>query len=194
MRLKLLAVLLLVVWKVSSFAEERRWAEISGGYSFLNGGLLHNASGWDLGVMKTLRWDAARRPWLGIKGEFSAYHQSVPSGNLHDHNLLFGPQVFHEFSHSTVNAYGLAGLSHTGGALGSHNGFGSAWGGSFDFDFSRSVAFRIVQMDYEMARISGVPRNNVRVSAGIVFRLLGYVDFGPRRQPRSPESSPAHIH
>lgn len=193
MRWKLLAALLLSLSTINSSAEERRWAEVSGGYSFLNGDLLRNASGWDLSVMKTFRWDGARKPWLGFKGEVSAYHQSVPAGHLHDHNFLFGPQVFHEFSHSTVNAYGLAGLSHTGGALGSHNGFGSASGGSFDLDFSRPVALRIVQVDYQMARVSGVPRNNLRVSAGIVLRLIGYVDFAPRRQRRNGESSPTPI-
>jgi len=139
-------------------AEERRWAEISGGYSYLNGNLLRHASGWDLSGSKTLGWDAGRKPWIGIKGEFSAYHQSNNTGHLDDHNFLIGPQFFYVFSHSTVNGCGLAGISHIGGTQGNHSGFASALGGSFDLDITRVVALRMAQVDYYMANVQAHPK------------------------------------
>jgi hypothetical protein len=167
-RLTLLAIVVVFLGCINSSAEERRWAEISGGYSFVNGSLLSNASGWDLSGSKTLGWAAGRKPWIAIKGEFSAYHHSLTAGRLDDHSFLIGPHFFHGFSHSTVNAYGLAGISRIGGTLGNHNAFASALGGSFDLDITRAFALRIAQVDYYMASVSGSPQDRMRVSAGLL--------------------------
>lgn len=48
-----------------------------------------------------------------------------------------------------------------------------AFGGGFDVKASPQLAIRLIQADYALTRFSSTTQNNIRISAGIVFRLGG---------------------
>lgn len=149
-------------------------------YSLLNGNLLHNASGWEVGGTSDFNVTSSG-PLFGIQGVFSAHHQSVSQGHFHLHDLMLGPTVQNSFGSFTLSGHALAGLAHTGGELGSHNGFSTAVGGNLVWDISPVLGLRVAGVDWYQAHVSGSSQN-VRFSAGVVFRLIGF--FDPPRYPK----------
>jgi hypothetical protein len=197
MRKTWITIILLLACHAPAIAEARSFGDVFAGYSLLNGNLLHQASGWNVALAKNFGVDKGR-PWFGIRGDISAYHQSVSLGHNHVHDFLAGPQIFHSFDHFTVSAHGLVGISHTGGSLGSHNGFSSAIGGALDWDINPLIAIRIAQIDYHQAQLFGGTQQNVRFSAGVVLRFIGMFDPArpapPPPPPNEPNKAPKSVH
>ena len=122
---------------------------------------------------------------LGIVGEFGGYHVGSINGVNVDSNLytyLFGPRYsFRHNEHFTPFAQALFGGAHiaNGGVFGasvSRNTFAMALGGGLDVNATRHFAIRLGEVDYLMTRFEESPgnrvtQNNLRVSAGIVFRF-----------------------
>jgi hypothetical protein len=64
----------------------------------------------------------------------------------------------------------------SGGISAGENAFSMAIGGGVDVPFSRRFSIRVIQADYLLTRFDGnngtaATQNNVRVSAGIIFRF-----------------------
>jgi hypothetical protein len=49
--------------------------------------------------------------------------------------------------------------------------FGMAVGGEIDVRINDRVAFRVIEADYMMTRFLNLRQDNIRVSAGLVFRF-----------------------
>ena len=120
---------------------------------------------------------------FGVVADFGGYHLDETiggtpvSGNLYTY--LFGPRLYYRGPGLTPFVQALFGGARlTGGALGttgSENAFAMTVGGGLDVNASRHVGIRLAQVEYLMTRFTeGTSRetqNNLRVSAGIVFRF-----------------------
>ena len=90
--------------------------------------------------------------------------------------IMGGPKVAYR-SHSAVTPFGhfLIGTTHaSAGAFGlsyGKNALAAAVGGGVDFRVSEHVAVRAIQADYLMTRFYDARQNNIRLSAGVVFRF-----------------------
>ena len=131
---------------------------------------------------------------IGVVADFSGHYATPierPGGNSvdgHMYNVLFGPQL-------NLRSHRIAGYAH---ALFGFNRFriedipsappiagfsehGFAWGigGGFDVNVTNSVGLRVGQLDYILTNqdfglpVSSGHQNNLRYSAGVVFRFGG---------------------
>ncbi len=161
-------------------------AEIFGGYSYLNvdtNGLTSRQSfnGWESSVSGNFN------KWLAAEANVSGYYKTynVDLGSLlpgavlnvsvHDYGFLGGPRI----NVRPVFFHALLGVDRlTASALGfsaSQNSFAAAFGGGGQWKVSPQWAVR-TSADYVLTRHNtfGGPRvtqNNIRVSAGVVFRF-----------------------
>lgn len=191
-----LVLILIFALRQSGSAEAREMANVFVNYSILNGDLTHNASGWEIGYTQNFRLDRPK-PFWGIQGIFSAHHESVPQGHIHLHDLMVGSNLQHALGTFTVSAHALAGFAHTGGTLGSHNGFASAIGGNFDWDINPIIGIRLASVDWYQTHLLGSSQQDVRFSAGVVLRLVGFFDgpgVPPPRPPDHPQSDGTESH
>jgi len=103
------------------------------------------------------------------------------------HFTLFGQALFGDASAGKVTVNGCTGSSVCT-ALPSQNTFAMALGGGLDLKLQRHIALRLIQAEYLMTRFKDPTsptgtdgtRNNVRLSAGIVF------SFGAMGAPPEP--------
>ena len=178
----ILVLIFIFVLRQRGSAEAREFANVFVNYSLLNGDLTHNASGWEIGYTQNFNINRPK-PFWGIQGIVSAHHQSVPQGHIHVHDLMLGPNLQNALGPFTISTHVLAGFAQTGGTLGSHNGFASAIGGNFDWDINPILAIRLGSVDWYQSRLFGRSQQNVRFSAGVVLRVIGFFDKMPPPPP-----------
>jgi hypothetical protein len=127
--------------------------------------------------------------WLGIETEFGTHYHCIsgcwiyglrvdnPDETNDSLSFLVGPKVtfararkLSPWVHSLVGVTRTAYSNHLTDTKISTSGFGWAVGGGIDMPY-RAVTFRIIQVDF--TRYAAVPENfnNVRVGAGILFRI-----------------------
>ena len=170
-----------VALSLSVFAQDSRdfpKAEVFGGYSYLHSSIVgvgfnsHGGSG-SLSVNPT--------NWLGLVADVGGYHSSDNGLGVTTISYLFGPR-FVARSSSPVTPFvqvlfgGVHSSASIGGASGSTNAFAMSAGGGLDVKVSPQVALRVIQAEYLFTKLNdGIDnhQNNVRVSAGIVFRFGG---------------------
>lgn len=157
------------------------------------------AAGETRGSMNGWNLSAAVNPsrWFSVVGDFGGYYNSPTQSTLFKpancvlctggvsatvHNIYTftgGPQISTGEDNVTVFGHILFGGAHTRADLVSNvtpsasisaTSFALILGGGVDIGFSRRFALRI-QPDYFTTSILDRRRNNVRVSAGIVFRF-----------------------
>jgi opacity protein-like surface antigen len=122
--------------------------------------------------------------WLSGVADFGAYHNGNILGTGVDGTLstyLFGPRVSYRhlggFTPFGEVLFGGAHASaHLTGASASDNAFAMTVGGGVDYRLNRHLAIRPIKVDYLLTRFSetgsgGQNQNNVRASAGVVFRF-----------------------
>lgn len=154
-----------------AFAQGAPKADVSIGYSFLrlggSGGV--NQQGGAISMAGYLNH------WIGIAGDFGAYHASPFGLSLNTYTFLAGPrftanragsvspfvQVLFGGAHLTAS---LSGLSS--GAT----PFAISAGGGVDLRLTKHVALR-PQIDYLALRSGGETLNALRGSFGVVFRF-----------------------
>jgi opacity protein-like surface antigen len=129
--------------------------------------------------------------WLGIAGDFGGYY----TGNVRNSGFslevfsyTFGPRISIRRRRVTPFAQALFGGGHAGDTLytvgfqqGSapptaRNSFAMVLGGGLDVNVSRHIAIRAAQADWLYTQFpNGVDnrQNNLRITAGIVFRFGG---------------------
>jgi Outer membrane protein beta-barrel domain len=169
MKTMLRAALAMVVMAGSAFAQEAPKADVSMGYSYLrlggSGGL-----GQQGGAISMAGYF---NNWLGIAGDFGAYHASESGGSVNTFTFLAGPriaanrkgsvspffQVLFGGAHLTASAAGLSG---------GVTPFAISAGTGVDLRISKHVALR-PQLDYMPLRSGGETLSTVRGSFGVVF-------------------------
>ncbi len=152
-------------------AQELPAADLSVGYSYFREGFSNgvNANGG------TAALSGYVNRWLGITGDFGAYHASPFGVSANTYTFLVGPRVAYRHSERVAPfAQLLVGGAHltAGGSGISASTSGFAWraGGGIDLGLRRHLAFR-PQFDYIGIHAGGGTLNSARVSAGIVFRF-----------------------
>lgn len=127
---------------------------------------------------------------FGLAAEVAGYHTGNVNNTGLDLNVvtyLFGPQLSYRGGgrltpfgevllgggHATGTLYSAAGTTSGYGSL---NAFALATGGGIDVNLTPHVAVRLFQADYLLTRFrngSNDHQNNLRLSAGVVFRFGG---------------------
>lgn len=143
------------------------------------GGADLNLYGWNGAVTENVN------KWFGGTADFSGFyaHQTqvgpglVPVDvNVSAHTFMFGPHfayrkagAFTPFAHVLLGgvraSQGYVGISQDA------TKFAAAFGGGIDIRVHKHVAVRIFQADYMVTPFLGLRQDNVRLSAGIVFRF-----------------------
>ncbi len=111
--------------------------------------------------------------WLGIVGDFGAYHASPAGISLNTYTYLFGPRLtLRNPSKITPFAQVLFGGSRltAGSGGGSSNQFAYSFGGGVDIGLLPHLALR-PQLDYVGLRNSVQTANCTRASLGFVFHF-----------------------
>lgn len=127
--------------------------------------------------------------WLGVESEFGTHYHCIsgcwiegirvdnPDETNDSLSFLVGPKITFSRDHKLVPwAHALFGVTRT--AYSNHltdtkistSGFGWAAGGGLDMPW-RGITFRIVQVDFTQYASEPNSFNNVRIGAGIVFRI-----------------------
>jgi hypothetical protein len=167
--------------------------EFFGGYQFLHAGSFDgegnsvNTNGWNTSATVNVR------EYLGLTADFSGNYktESIVSSGLTGtaavriYTYTFGPAVSTNSGDIKLFAHALFGGAHvrpTGCVIfsgspdecgsGSANGFSLMIGGGVDVRAGKSVAVRPVQCDWvRLPSQFGAQNDNVRISAGLVFRF-----------------------
>jgi Outer membrane protein beta-barrel domain len=152
-------------------AQELPAADLSVGYSYFREGFSNgvNANGG------TAAFTGYANRWLGITGDFGAYHASPFGVSANTYTFLVGPRFsYRQSERAAPFAQVLVGGAHlTAGGNGfSASASGLAWsvGGGIDLGLSRHLAFR-PQFDYIGIHAAGGTLNSARASASIVYRF-----------------------
>ncbi|HXY26234.1 MAG TPA: OmpA family protein [Candidatus Acidoferrum sp.] len=141
--------------------------------------------------------------WLGLTGELSGYdfnrnefpftgaNTSVNGGMI---TYLFGPRLnWRKFDYFVPFAQFLLGGSHSGIEMtgsGNQSAFALSGGGGVDMVITKSIAWRVAQIEYLMTNFSGPAlggnsrQDDLRVGTGIVLR------FGIPNPPPPPKHPP----
>ena len=101
---------------------------------------------------------------------------------------MVGPQVYHHFLGANFFAHGLYGQAQTRVDIGSavtNTGRALAGGGGIDIPISTRFSIRAIQADFINTQTFSVSQNNLRFSAGLVFR------WGAVKKNRSARKMPS---
>jgi opacity protein-like surface antigen len=123
-------------------------------------------------------------PMFGVVGNFGAYHNRSFSSSPTTFTYLFGPQFtfrgnehvspfFHVLLGGAHQSESFSSGSNTSSSSNSSNAFALAGGGGLDVHVSPHIAIRVAQVDYLLTKFQDDQdnrQNNIRISAGIVFR------------------------
>lgn len=196
-KLLLLLVVFAFTFPQAARAQRIEGIEVFGGYSYLQSNLKSTyspfyfpatpfgksfgLSGWQASVTEKAT------DWLGLTQEFSGQYgtQNLLGADNHfsTFSILSGPRFYYpNLKGVTPFVHALFGYEQTAVTLKGSSAkvtgtsYAMAFGGGMDVKVSRSLAIRVFQIDYYRPQLFGSSQNDVRVSAGIVFR------FGGRRR------------
>ncbi|HUZ47129.1 MAG TPA: hypothetical protein VMW54_10885 [Terriglobia bacterium] len=168
--------------------------EIFGGYAYLRNNLRSTYSPFYLSAVPFGNnfplngWQASvtenATDWLGLTQEFGGFYGTKRLQGLDNHfrmfSILSGPQLsYPHLKGVTPFAHALFGYDQTKISLPGTNlsatssSYAMALGGGMDVKVSRHMAVRLFQADYYLTRDFGSTQNNLRFSAGLVFRFGG---------------------
>ncbi len=153
--------------------EELPKVEVFGGYS-----LLHsegsNLNGWKTGVGFTIN------PWAAVAIDADGYYRSeaLPVGKLteSEHSLTAGPHFsLRNKSKIVPFAYAMAGVaweaSSLAGVKESRSGFAFETGGGLDWEVSKKVSIRLIDVGASVTNIAGSTTVKPKFTAGVVFKF-----------------------
>jgi hypothetical protein len=186
-------VVLLLAGALTAAAQERSEVDLSLHYSYIHaqqvssGGCCFQMNGGGI----SLTYHANR--WLGLEADIgSAYTGNVNGSgfNLNLTSYLFGPRIsLHRGRRLSSYGHVLFGGGHAGGTLytrgfsvgssspAAQNAFMMAAGGGVDVALNRRFGLRLLQADWYFGKFpngSTHRQDNLRLSAGIVFRFGGH--------------------
>jgi len=183
----LFGFILLAGWSARAQGEDFPRAEVFAGYSYASldrGGRVDrlNLNGWAASGNLNLN------RYVGFTGDFAGHYGS----NFHLHEFLFGPTVSLRTRHVTGFAHFLIGsarltrpdlvltdLSGTSSLIAGRSTTKLAMGvgGGVDFNVSRKLAIRGIEVDYLPVRFGGDLfsdsrwTQNIRIKTGAVFKF-----------------------
>ena len=170
---------------VSAVAQDFPKFEVFGGYSYDHRNVGNEGLGFHGGSTSFLY---NPNSLIGFKADFGVYHNKSFGTKSTTFTYLFGPQFtyrgnehvtpfFHILVGGAHDTSSFAGVSSPGisnsSVSSSANAFAFAPGGGLDVNVSPHIAIRVAQVDYLLTKFKDDEdnrQNNVRVSAGIVFR------------------------
>lgn len=168
---KLILTIAVLAFSASAYAQRARHEHGAGGdfyvgYSLLDGDTLSKASGFEAALTGNVN------NWFGLKADFSANYKSSGGVHAREFNMLFGPQVSGGGERLRLFGHGLIGIAHFNIDPGpSDTAAGWVLGGGADYALNDQFAVRFVQLDYHGARIFSATQDDLRFSAGILFRF-----------------------
>jgi outer membrane protein with beta-barrel domain/PDZ domain-containing protein len=198
------SLLLLALFLLSSLAtaQDAARSEVYAGYSYLSAdtnGLKpprQSYNGWQTSfAMRLNRWISAESDIGSYSQNFNLLGTGTTSVNLNmrGYDFLAGPRV--SFRPVFVHAlFGIDRLSASApGVDATQNRFASALGGGVQWYFSRYLGLR-TSADYVLTHHnlfggSSALQNNLRASAGIVYRFGG-IQAGEKRRPIAQKQEP----
>jgi len=166
----------------SNFASDVPLAEFFGGYSYLNAdweGLASRSGihGWNAsGAFNVNRW-------LGVEADVSGHYTRNCLGavglNCTTLSFMGGPKITYRDGRIVAFGHGLFGVGNLSASLvgGSLSWRELAWaaGGGVEYAATELISIRLGQVDYLRTQflqsLGGTYQNNIRVSAGVVFKL-----------------------
>ena len=116
---------------------------------------------------------------VGLVADFGGYANTRSGINDDAMTYLFGPRFNWRHSRLTPYVQFLFGGAYAwtpGGPTSTQNGFATAAGGGLDYQVSNHLAIKPIQVEYVMTQFPsalgfGSHQNDLRYSAGVVFRL-----------------------
>ncbi|HVA00036.1 MAG TPA: hypothetical protein VMV34_00120 [Terriglobia bacterium] len=177
-----------------AIAQRVQSVEFFGGYAYLRDNLSSTYSpfysfptpfgsnfplnGWQASITENAT------DWLGITQEFGGFYGTQRLQGFDNHfsmfSILSGPRFsYPRLKGVTPFAHALFGYDQTTVSLPGSNlsarssSYAMALGGGMDVKVSRRLAVRLFQADYYLTRDFGSSQNNLRFSAGMVFRFGG---------------------
>ncbi|MHB8542026.1 MAG: outer membrane beta-barrel protein [Candidatus Acidiferrales bacterium] len=179
MRPVLLFCLCFLVVVAPAGAQQRQKVEVFGGYQyehFSDGFTQLDGNGWDASFAYYIA------PWIGAKADFSGAYATDRSATtpapIRNYTYTFGP-VFSPLRLKTFHPFGEVLFGRFRQDLGDgynigYGGFAMLAGGGLDVTVHQFVALRLGEIDYfhmNSTTLHPVGKNNLRVSAGVVFRF-----------------------
>lgn len=169
---------LFLVFTISAAAQDYPKAEVFGGYSYLHVNELGTGFNFN-GASGSIAFNPNQ--WFGIVGDFGGYHNGDFGVSTTAVTYLFGPKFAYRKNEKVTPYFQvLLGGAHISasfsGVSGSDSAFALAFGGGVDVKVHPHVAIRVIQAEYLLTKFNDGEndrQNNVRVSAGIVFRWGG---------------------
>lgn len=167
------AWILLALLSAAPASAQGSKAEIFAGYSYLRFdsaslALPHpsNLNGWAAtGTMFFYK------PWLGAMADFSGNYGKSYNYAFNAYNLLGGPVLAYRRHGNTFFIRGLAGVARNKISAATDTGLEYGGGAGLDIALRRHLSVRAFQADYLKSHTFGVDQTNIRVSAGLVWRL-----------------------
>jgi opacity protein-like surface antigen len=177
-----LVVILLVGFSVMAVAADVPAVEVFGGYSFYRCSTVStaascNLNGWNAGATFNVSEN-----WSGVfdvsghYGYIDDYSPSFTWFDLKSHTFLFGPRYTVRAGKVSPFMQALVGIKHLNPerdlrTTGVTNSFTMAFGGGVDYAINDRISLRPAQLDYVTVRQEHDFTNNLRYSAGIVFKF-----------------------
>lgn len=181
MRKALAVCVVVVVCSFTVVAQEYVKDQAFGGFQYTS------FDAFNIQHVNLLGWNAQFTHYLnkpfGITGEVTGSYGSPTVGgigtSLPTYTFMFGPTMRAPLAKSTPFVHALFGAAHMSNSQGiySSTGFSMALGGGWDLQLSRSIDWRVVQIDYLATRLhdptgTGNPQqNNFRFATGIVYKF-----------------------
>jgi hypothetical protein len=173
MRIPYRFIVALLLLPLGAAAQETPKAELFGGYSHLVGNVgdsSFNLNGVDGSVTENVN------KWFGGTLDISSQFGTEAKYKVNSQTIAYGPVFSYRknrkavpFVHAMLGA--VRGSSEYLGISQSEYRFGVLAGGGVDVKLNERVFLRVLQVDYLMTRFSGERQDNIRISAGLVFRF-----------------------
>ena len=189
MKKSFVLIFLVSLLSLASTAQDK--LEVFGGYQYLHTGNITVDGASDPGSSQGFNgWDAAATGYfnrfLGVTGDFGGAYATVDGVSGHIYTYSGGPVVafrvgkINPFVHALFGGVRLTG-SESGVSV-SRNGFATMVGGGVDYKVIKPLSIRVIDVDWlyyhfgsttiaDVAVPSFSQSNNVRITAGVVFRF-----------------------
>ncbi len=166
-------IMALLIVPFPAAAQNTPQVEVFGGYSHLLGDLNNstfNLNGVNGSVTENLN------KWFGGTLDISSQFGTEASYKVNSQSISYGPvfsyrknKSFVPFAHGMLGA--VRGSAEYLGVSKPEYRFGALLGGGVDVRLNDRVWLRLIQADYLMTRFSSATQDNIRISAGLVFRF-----------------------
>jgi len=163
----------LLMAPLSAAAQNIPEVELFGGYSHLVGNLSNssfNLNGFNGSVEQNFN------RWFGGKLDVAATFGTEAGSKVNSQNIAYGP-VFSFRKDPKVRPFvegllgAVRGSSEYLGISQPEWRFGMLGGGGVDVKLNERVSLRVIEVDYLLTHFSSARQDNVRISAGFVFRF-----------------------